>query len=80
MSLNTPLKNLPRVTPKYAQALAKLGLLTVRDLLFHLPARYDDFRRTVALLEEYLEQTVTIEGRIIKAKNIRTWKKRMTIT
>lgn len=80
MNLDTPLKNLPRVTPKYAQTLSKLGLLKVHDLLFHLPFRYDDFRRTVPVSEDFLNQGVTIEGRIAKAKNIRTWRRRMTIT
>jgi len=78
--LDTPLKNLPRVTPKYVKTLSKLGLFSVRDLLFHLPFRYDDFRRTVALEEDYLEKNVTVEGHITRAKNIRTWKKRMTVT
>ncbi len=80
MHLDTPLKNLPRVTSRYAKVLEKLELFTVRDLLFHLPFRYDDFRRTVALSEDCLDQNVTVEGRITRAKNVRTWKKRLTIT
>ncbi|MFA7319526.1 MAG: ATP-dependent DNA helicase RecG [Parcubacteria group bacterium] len=80
INLDTPLKNLPRVTPKYVKTLEKLGLLTVQDLLFHLPFRYDDFRRTVGLSEDFLDQNVTVEGKIVKAKNIRTWKRRMTVT
>ncbi len=80
MDLNTPLSSLPRITPRHLKALSKLGLLSVRDLLFHLPFRYDDFRRTVSPNEEFLDQSITVEGKIISAKNIRTWKKRMTVT
>jgi ATP-dependent DNA helicase RecG len=34
-----------------ARNLARLGLLTVRDLLFHFPRRYDDFSRPMTLRE-----------------------------
>ncbi len=37
--------------PSAVGRLAKLGILTVRDLLFHLPRRYDDFSRMMTLKE-----------------------------
>ncbi len=37
-----PLTSLKRVGPKVAERLARLGLFTVQDLLFHLPLRYQD--------------------------------------
>ncbi len=35
---------LPGLGPKRAEKLARRGLVTVADLLFHLPVRYDDRR------------------------------------
>ncbi|HEX8833173.1 MAG TPA: ATP-dependent DNA helicase RecG [Abditibacteriaceae bacterium] len=43
-SLDTELTYLKGIGPKRAQALAKLGLHTVYDLLYHFPARYEDRR------------------------------------
>jgi ATP-dependent DNA helicase RecG len=37
------------VPPSRARPLARLGIYRVRDLLFHLPRRYDDFSRPVSL-------------------------------
>ena len=42
---------LPGVGPKRAEALARRGLASVLDLLFHLPVRWDD-RRSLARVEE----------------------------
>lgn len=40
--LATPLQYLKGVGPQRAKLLAKLGLLTVEDALFHLPTRHED--------------------------------------
>ncbi len=45
----TPLTELHGVGPSYAQRLAKLGLHTVQDLLFHLPLRYQDRTRVTPI-------------------------------
>ena len=43
--LNKEVRFLKGVGPQRAALLAKLGLATVRDLLFHLPRDYEDRRR-----------------------------------
>jgi len=43
--LQTPLRYLAGIGPKRAEQLAGIGLLTVEDLLYHLPFRYEDRRR-----------------------------------
>jgi ATP-dependent DNA helicase RecG len=58
----------------------KLGLETVRDFLYFLPVRYDDFSHTSKISDLKVDETATIEGKIINIQNIRTWKKRMEIT
>jgi ATP-dependent DNA helicase RecG len=50
-ALARPAARLPGVGPKRAEALAKRGLGSILDLLFHLPSRYDD-RRSVARIGE----------------------------
>ncbi len=56
-----------------------MGLLTVRDLLFYFPFRYDDFSKTVELSQDHLGESVTVEGEITKTKLNRIFKRRMTV-
>jgi ATP-dependent DNA helicase RecG len=42
MNLNSPLSDILRILPAHKKALDKLGLKTVRDLLYHFPVRYGD--------------------------------------
>jgi ATP-dependent DNA helicase RecG len=80
LNLETEIKNIPRITPKYAKALKKLNILTVHDLLFHFPFRYDDYSEVVPVFSAASGQTITIEGEITKSKTIRTWKRKMFVT
>ncbi|MDX1649069.1 MAG: ATP-dependent DNA helicase RecG [Myxococcota bacterium] len=61
-----PLSSLPGVGPKRAEELARRGLRAVVDLLFHLPARYDDRRErvTVGELEVGRRATFVAEVRV----------------
>lgn len=79
MHLDTPLKLIPRISPKYAKVLEKLGLLTVRDFLFYLPVRFDDFRQTASLSEEFVGQVITVEATVKKTRLNRIWKRKMTV-
>lgn len=78
-SLDTSLKSIPKITPRYARTLEKLDLFTVRDLLFYFPFRYDDFSKVVEIDVKYLDQNISVEGKVIKAKNNRIFKRRMTV-
>jgi ATP-dependent DNA helicase RecG len=80
INLEIPLKNIPKISPKYAKILEKMGLFTIHDFLLYFPFRYDDFSKTVELSQEHIGETITIEGKITKAKNIRIFRRRMTIT
>ena len=44
MTLRIPLRYVKGIGPKRAAQLARHGLLTVGDLLYHLPFRYEDWR------------------------------------
>ncbi|MGQ9766432.1 MAG: ATP-dependent DNA helicase RecG [Anaerolineae bacterium] len=58
--LDAPITRLPGVGPGFAQKLNKLGVRTVRDLLYLLPRRYEDYSnlRTIAQLRWGEEVTV----------------------
>jgi ATP-dependent DNA helicase RecG len=80
MDLSTPIEEIPRIGPAYQKRLKKLGIKTVRHLLFHFPHRYEDFSNLVPISEAKLGQTVSIQGKILEIENTRTWKKRMILT
>jgi ATP-dependent DNA helicase RecG len=79
-SLQTPLSQISFIEKNYLKKLEKLGLETVRDFLYFFPARYDDFSLAKKISDLKVNETATIEGEIKSIQNIRTWKKRMTIT
>ena len=70
LDLDLPLSHITGVGPRQAQRLQKLGLFTVRDLLFHLPRRYEDTRDSVPLraLQVGLVQTSRVHIRNISAR------------
>ncbi len=70
LELDLPLHRINGIGPRQAQHLSKLGLNTVRDLLFHLPRRYEDTRETVPLraLQPGAVQTSHVRIRNISAR------------
>src|SRR5579863_593292 len=47
LQLASSIAGLPRIGPKRATALEARGIVTAADLIFHLPARYQDWRERV---------------------------------
>ncbi|MBI3980707.1 ATP-dependent DNA helicase RecG [Candidatus Microgenomates bacterium] len=72
ISFTTPLSNLPYVGPAYVSKLKRLGLLTVKDLLYHLPTRYENFQLVsmISLLQP--GETVSVTGKVVDIKNVFT--------
>jgi len=63
--LECEVRFLKGVGPKRAELLARLGLRTVRDLVFHLPRDYED-RRTVARIADLKAgQKAVVAGKIV---------------
>ena len=50
-----------------AKLLARLGIFTVADLLFHKPRRYEDRRKFLTIRELKLNEPATVRGQIIAA-------------
>ena len=80
MQLSTPIEQIPRVGPQIQKKLRRLGIKTVKDLIFHFPHRYEDFSNIIPISEIQQNQTVSTKGKILDIKNIRTFRKRMTLT
>ena len=78
--LDTPVERLAGVGPRQAARLAKLGLHTVRDLLLHLPRRYEDTREVIPLASLLPGNEVqTVRARLVRVSSRRTPYKRMAL-
>ncbi|MBA3725760.1 MAG: ATP-dependent DNA helicase RecG [Armatimonadetes bacterium] len=63
--LDTSVQYLKGVGPKAAQVLAKLGVETVKDLLYYLPFRYEDRRDFRPIGSVRPGEWVTLKGRVV---------------
>ncbi len=69
MELSTPLREVGLTYRLKTQALARLGLITLEDLLFHLPFRYEDYTNTVSLRNLEIGVQSVIQGKVLDIKN-----------
>jgi ATP-dependent DNA helicase RecG len=63
--LDTEVQYLKGIGPKNAKALEKVGLRTVRDVLYYLPRRYDDRTKLPPMSAVRPGQQVTVRGRLL---------------
>ena len=80
MDLSLPVEQLKSVGPRNLPRLKKLGIKTVKDLLWHFPVRYEDFSRVISISEIEPGQKVNIQGEILKMSNRMIFPRRMSIT
>lgn len=79
MNLDSSVETIPRVSAIYAKRLNRLGIKTVRDLIYHFPLRYDDLSRIAKIGDAQANETITVRGQIINIHAFRTPRKRMFI-
>ncbi|MCX6794120.1 MAG: ATP-dependent DNA helicase RecG [Candidatus Gottesmanbacteria bacterium] len=72
LTLESPIRFVPHIGPVMAMRLANLDIFTVRDLLYHVPFRYDDFSLVCPIARVRPGETVTINATIVSIKNIFT--------
>lgn len=68
MSLDDSVMYLKGVGPKRAELLKKLGIETVRELIYHIPRSYIDFTSPVPIAEALLEEMNVIKVRVYKKR------------
>lgn len=68
VTLDSPVTGLRGVSTVIADRLEKLGLSTIRDLLYHFPRRFDDFSDLKTISRLRLGDEATIVGRISETK------------
>jgi ATP-dependent DNA helicase RecG len=79
-TLNTNTTEISRVGESTAKRLKKLGIETVRDLLFYFPFRYDDFTSLTPIIKLQAGMSANVVGQIELIQNKRSPKRRLNIT
>lgn len=78
--LNKEVSFLPKIGPKFKKLLENLDILTVENLLYHFPFRYEDLSNIKPIAELEPGETVTVRGKLEKIENIFTKnRKRLTM-
>lgn len=62
--LSTPVSGLPGIGEKAVKDLRSIGIISVRDLLWYVPFRYDDFSMIKKIGEVKSGETVTIDAAV----------------
>ncbi len=80
MRASDPLETLfTRLKPDQKKALQKLGIKTIRDLLYHFPARYEATGPSGTIAGAGIGSEVTLYGTIRKPEARKAWKSRRPI-
>lgn len=67
MLANLAIAHLKGVGAKTAEQLARLGIESVQDVLFHLPLRYEDRTRVCPIADAWPATTVSVQGEVISS-------------
>ncbi len=68
-----------RVNDLQLRGLRKLGIATVRDLLYHFPARYEEGGEEISIMAAVAGTPATIYGTINKLEIRRSWKRKIPV-
>ncbi len=79
MGLDDSITYLSGVGPKRAELFNKLGVRTVKDLLYHLPRSYMDFTSPVSINEAALDEYSVIRCKAVKKRSPDLIRKNMKI-
>ncbi|MCL5224039.1 MAG: DEAD/DEAH box helicase, partial [Patescibacteria group bacterium] len=79
IDIDDSISRLSGVGPSLMGKLKKLGLVTVRDLLYHFPTRYEDWSETVQISSLKPGDTKTIQATLQEINVKRAWRKRIFV-
>lgn len=74
LSPDSPIDELARLTQVQRSALSKLGLTTIRDILYHIPHRYESAADIRTIEQSKVGETVTIYGQFSRLEMKRSFK------
>ena len=77
--MDASVKVLDRVGPKNAEKLARLGIESLGDMLYHFPRRYDDYSQLKPINRLEYGEVVTVIGSVqsINTRSIRGGKSKL---
>ena len=70
----TPVTNLPKIGLSIAKKLKNLEIFTLKDLLYHFPYRYDDYRQILTIAQLKTRDSGVVRGKIKFITNKRSFK------
>ncbi len=65
LEIEAPVTALHGIGPKRAEALERLGITKIRDLIYHYPRRHDDYSQLKPIQSLWFGEEVTIIGSIV---------------
>lgn len=79
MNPDSPTTELPKLGLKSEEKLKRLGIHTIRDLLWHIPATYHDFRKITPIAKVGPESDVTILASVRSFHSRQAFRRRLSI-
>ncbi|MEK7659490.1 MAG: ATP-dependent DNA helicase RecG [Patescibacteria group bacterium] len=80
MNLNTPIENLRYVGEVYLPKLHRLGIKSVKDLLWHFPQRYEDWTESGKVEDVKPNEKISLIGKVVSIENKRIFPRRIVLT
>ena len=77
--IHSPLSNHIRVVGTHKAALARLGIETVRDLLYHFPVTYNELSGATSVTSLTPDSAVTLYGTIHRLEAKKSWTTKKTM-
>ncbi len=72
MEPETKVEQIPRIGRQYANRLERLGIETAKDLLFHVPFRYEELGERTLIKNLVVGTKASIAGQVFSIRNLRT--------
>lgn len=79
-SFDAPLSSLASIKKQTLGKLSRLGIFSVRDLLYHFPHRYEDYSEIRSIDSLLPDEKCTVEVTVKSIEAGRTWRKKMFLT
>lgn len=78
--LTLPIQRLRSVGPRNLGRLYRLGIKTLKHLLWHFPARYEDYSQEALIDQLEPGEKVHVQGEVVMIKTKRIFPRRLTVT